>query len=473
MESLTWLLTFLVLGAWLAVGIGLLLHPPAVPGGWGSTARRLFWGFFWAAALVAGSWGPHLWSRTAGDYPNDPAVGAVASRTTASLRTPVALRSSTRDLDAEARVVRAEERLVLQLPVALLVFFGIVYVLRSRERRSSMLLALALALVPLAACQPGQGGEDAPRPERAIVEASWDTLVHIRVEPEDTLLYSANHVVASERGLWVLDRIGYRVAHFDWHGELRWYAGSQGAGPGEFLNPRMLQLADDGRVWVLDIGTHRITGIASDGTPDGEVSLQPLEGVLHVFASDAAGERFYGMLADERLLPVAVDREGRVERGRPIRVADADGAFGIALQGVASGALRGEDWVYAFSMGDGLFRMRGLDLLDSRVRYPEWVPFPGVARREEEAAEVLTTTTQLTEPNFSAAEVAVTEERILVRFRGTSPEAGRLLDVFDLETGGYIETLLLPRSGRLAAWGDRIILAWDQPAPQVAVLRRR
>lgn len=498
MESLTWFLTFAAVGAWVVVGAELVLRPLPHPRGWSSALRRGLWGVVGLVALVAGSWGPELWSRTSSDYADDPSIGAPAARTSSLIRTPVAVQSSFRDVDADDRLIRTESRLALQFPVALLFFLGGVLFLRWRERSRgggdpgratggpgndptrrgatrSAGLALVLALVAAGACgtEGTIDGASAPRPDRALAEVEWDTLLQFAPGIGDTLFYSADHAVGSERGFWVLDRIGSRIAHFGWNGELRWYAGRQGSGPGELLNPRMLDLDAQDRVWVLDVDNQRISGFDADGIPVDDVPLGNLDALIHAFAADADGERFFGMVASDGLRPVAIDRNGRASRGDRIPIRDLpDGSSSMALQGAIASDRDGDGWVYALTMGDGFFRMNGLELVEERVRYPEWVPFPGTAVSEDVSGDVRTRTTQLTEPNFSANGVAFDRRRILVPFDGTTEDRRRLVDLYD-PSGTYEESILLPRTGRMGAWRNRVILVWNDPGPHLAVLRRR
>jgi len=481
MESLTWFLTFAVLTVWAVVGAELLRRPPSLPEGWSQTRLRWLWGGVWIAALAGGVWGPTLWSHTTADHARTPAVGPPAERTSTILRTPFAVRTVQTDRDGSGQMIRTEERTAMQLPVVMLLFLGGVWYLRGRERRrardpelrtagTALILVLLMSPGVLAGCLGDIDGAQEPRPDRQIEPASWDTLAFVEMAAEDTLLFSTNDMMASSRGLWVLDRIGSRVAHFDWDGELQWYAGRAGGGPGELLNPRTLAVDTHDRVWVLDMGNHRITGFGPDGRMVEEVSLQNLDAVIHTMAVNASGDRFFGMTLGDRLQPVAVDLDGRVETGPRIRLRDAGAASSLAFQGYGRGAGLDDQWVYAFSTGDGLFRLDGVEVLGERVRYPEWVPFPETHVQRQEDGERVGTITRLAEPSFSAGDVVVADGRILVRFRGEGDDAGRLVDIYDLASGDYLHSVRLPRPARMTAWEDRMVLAWNDPAPRLLFL---
>ena len=477
METLTWFLTFAILFVWMVVGIELMRRPPAMPSGRSMTIRRILWGAAWVLALALGVWGPELWSTTGTDHASRGSVGVPVELTSSVLRTPFAVRTLRSERDLDGRLLSSERRLGLQLPLALLGFLALVFLVRAHEARGSAgpVGRTATLLLPLlwAGCGESALENDTPRPDRQVVEVGWDTLFYMELDLNDTLVYGIDHLAAAERGFWALDRSGFRVAHFDWEGELQWYAGQRGAGPGELTNPRSLDLDRDDRVWVLDLATSRVTGFGPDGGLDGSISLLPLEGVLHGFSVAAAGDRVFGMVMGDGLTPVSVDARGRVETGSTILLNDVRGISGIALQGVVTGAAVRDRWVYGFVMGDGFYLMDGVELGRGRLPYPEAVPFPGLVVRESEGADASTRTQQLSEPHFAAASITTNCEKLLVRFAGETPARGRLLDVYDFESGEYEETLILPRAGPIAAWGERIVVAWNDPAPRLMVIRAR
>ncbi len=481
MESLTWFLTFAVLAVWVMVGIDLIRRPLPFPGSLERGARRLLWGALWLGAGLAGIWGPELWSQTTVDHPTQGVVaGAAAERSESVIRTPFAVQITSVQRDSEARLVQADQRLSLQLPVFLMAFLGGVFLLRKRGSRSkagrgASMAGTATLVLLLAACGSESDeldGSQAPRPDRTLVEAAWDTLALVQTPPEDTLLFNAGHVTAADAGFWILDRLGFRVAHFDWNGELQWYAGRRGGGPGEFTNPRNLALDQDQVVWVLDADNHRISGFDLEGRLHHELSLGQLERTLQHFAVAPDGQRFFSMVFDDILEPVLIHAHGGVEYGPSIPIRDAgEAAWGMAFQGSSTPTAVGDRWFYAFSMGDGLFPMDGMELARDRIRYPEWIPFPRLIREERRDGNVTNTTTRIEEPTFAAQDIHLSADRVYIRFAGNTEEAGRLVDVYDAWSGDYQETLLLPSTGRLAVWEDRFVLARASPSVEILVLR--
>lgn len=77
---------------------------------------------------------------------------------------------------------------------------------------------------------------------------------------------SSGTVGSDARGnIYVLDRDSYHVQVFDSAGRHRRTLASEGGGPGELKFPFALSVADDGRVWVADIGKRAFVHWGRDG----------------------------------------------------------------------------------------------------------------------------------------------------------------------------------------------------------------
>lgn len=509
MDSILWTLTFGVIGLWLFSGWGLFRSPLEIPSSWSPRRRRWLWLGCWALAGLSGLWGPELWTRSSADVPRtvDGAPPAIATNT--EFRTPLVVRVREVERDAAGQVLRAESRMAVHLPLILLGFLGLVALLRRNATATPeewmpehspsdqgqgdvqgpkheaggpsgrFLLMLVLAMPFHGGCAADETVEswDRSSPTRIQTTLSWDTLVHQHIPATDTLLFSADAVSTGDSGFWVLDRAAHRVAHFDWEGSLRWYAGRRGSGPGEFLNPRALHADHEGAIHILDAANARISSFDVAGRLVAELSLAELDGTLHTFA--LAPDGIFGMLTDGELVPVRVDREGRVERGTPIPVPGVEPtAVTLALQGNAialgdEGDRTDGRWIYAFTVGDGFVRMDGLGSLGDPLAYPEAIPFPGVAERRSREGDQTTTTRRMKPPTFAAGEVSGSSDRLAIRFFGETREGGRWLDLYEADSGEYQESLLLPAAGPAAWWRDRVVLLPADPEITLLVLRPR
>jgi hypothetical protein len=425
------------------------------------------------AAGLGGCWGPAVHRSTEVELLPGGA-GSPGETVTREVRTPVGTLTRTVELGVGGERLREVRTRRYHLPLTLI---GVVLWagwLQVRRRRRAPAAALA-SIVLIGSLVPACGGAaDLPdREERVIREVSWDTLLVVESGPDDSLLFDVRRVAADRHGIRVLDGSGYRVAMVDWEGRLRWYAGRRGSGPGEFSNPRALAVDGEGRSWVLDVEAHRITGVSTDGRIEAEVPLFELEFVPHEFAVDGPGERFFFARPDEGIRPVEVRRDGRVRSGPRVRFPGSRDAASLALQGDVRSEPGSERWVMALSMGDGLLRFRGLEVLGPLRPWVEEVPLATVEVTVEgnPGSGNFSRTQRVVDPVFAAQSGAVLGSRVLVRFGGRTEHRHRLLDIYDLDEGSYRGSLLLPTAGWVAAWNDRIVLGRNTPHPQLLVLR--
>lgn len=486
MGRLALTLNLLALAVWLGITIELVRRPPPLPASVGQRARRAIWGLGALAAFLIGMWGLPLGTTITSAAPREAEVSQPADEFRSFLRTPFAIVERSVALDGRGLTIRDERRETLQLPLVLLAFLAATLWYRSRTgvrdgepdgptRNAGAVGCLALvACSTLLACDvPGNRPpeDDMPRPERVVLDVPWDTLAHVRSGIADTLLYSVWSPAAGEDGFFVVDPYGTRVARFSWDGSLRGYLGRRGGGPGEFGNLRDVDVDDEGTLWTLDVENVRVSGFDRDGILVEEIPLGGLPLAPPSFGVNHDGSVFYFVVSEQELVPWTVERSGTATEGQAITVDDAEGAFSMALQGWVARTDTAGGWLYAFSMGDGFFPMRNVAREGPRVRYPELVPFPGIQRTVSVDGNMTTTTTGLTERKESAISIDAHDGVLYLVFAGEGPDAGRLLERYDLATRSYIDSVRLPRPGYIAIWEDRIVLAANNPEPEVLVLR--
>lgn len=486
MGRLALVLNLLAVAVWLGIAFELVRRPPPLPPSLGQQARRAIWGLGAVAAFMIGMWGLPLGTATTSTAPRDAEAGQPVDEFRSFLRTPFAVVERSVALDGRGRTIRDERRETLQLPLVLLAFLAATLWYRSRTsgrngepegptRSAGAVGCLALmACSALLACdaptdRPPE--DDLPRPDRIVLDVPWDTLAHVRSGIADTLLYGVWSPAAGRDGFFVVDPYGARVARFAWDGSLRGYVGRRGGGPGEFGNVRDLDVDDAGTLWTLDVENVRVSGFDRDGDLVEEVPLGGLPLAPSSFGVNHDGSVFYFVVSEQELVPWAVERSGTATGGQAIAVDDAEGAFSMALQGYVARTDTTGGWLYAFSMGDGFFPMRDVARDGPRVRYPELIPFPGIQRTVTVDGNMTTTTTGLTERIESAVSVDTHDGVLYLVFAGEGPDAGRLLERYDLATRSYIDSVRLPRPGYVAVWEDRIVLAANNPEPEVLVLR--
>ncbi len=480
MENLTWTLCVLATGWWTLLTGRLLLRPPGPERMGPPLLRRTLWLALALAALLAGAWGPRLWTGSRTDFERDVLAGAPAERVSRTLRLPFLTRESVHAVDTEQRVVQAERRVSLHVPLAFLAFLAVGSWLDGRGRgggAGGRRAAAVLALVLLGGgCAPP--GEEAPaplldHPRRALEDVAWDTLARVSFSFEDTLLFTADEVSSNADGFWVMDRNARRIVRFSWAGELRWTVGAEGQGPSEFGLVQDMSPDAAGNLWVLDPRNMRITGIDPDGEVVAEIRVRG-DATPHAFAVRRDGSAFYLMSLAGGLQPILMHPDGSVEPGPVIPPPDVRAPAGLlSLQGRVARARESDTWVWAFSMGDRLLRFQGLDPVAAPIPYAEAVPFPHVVEQTERRGAVTNVVREIAEPVFAAAGVEVAGGEVRVRFRGRSEHAGRIIDRFDLEGGRYLGSFLLPKAGAFSAWEGRTVIVANDPLPEILVVRRR
>lgn len=494
MELVTWGLAAGALLIWLGVGPLLAWRPPMVPLVSRGSIRRVLWVVLWGAAMAGSLLGPRLWTGTRLELSHRTDLASPGDQVTRTLRLPFLMQERDDRFDIRGEWMDARIRTRLHLPVGLLGFFGLLgwgwHKSRAahgsggergggsttrgvaRSRVTPLVLLILVGGMP-AACGGDAHPEGPDRPTRTLTEVAWDTVFHLRVAPEDTLLYSASRVAAGEAGIWVADLIGHRIAHIDWSGELQWYAGGRGQGPGEFSNPRVVSADGLGGVWVVDHDNARITGFDATGALLAEISLRAVDAAAPNVVVSQGGDRFLGMIYGEGLVPLELDRNGQPRAGRILAIPGPEGAQGFALQGLIARESGGDRWVFASSFGDGIHRMDGTSRIDPPLHFPEEIPFPRLIEEVVVEGNMTSRTLSLSGFHPAADGVALAQGKIFVLFVGETEHRARILDIYDFETGAYEESVLVPRPGALAAWEDRIVLAYSEPTPGVLVIRRR
>jgi hypothetical protein len=473
--ALAWILSGCGIVAWLAVGVaiarGVLATGPADV--W---RTRLLGLPVWLACGVGGFWGVGVHESVASNFAERDAAPVVSETTRSELRTPFIVRTSAFTRDQEGNLVASEERSVLQIPLVLVLFLGSFVVVRHRlqSRRIGPVVrgaTLLLAALPLAGgCTSVDGVPD--RPDRSFTEVQWDTLFLLESTLEDSLIFRVDRIAADADGFSVLDGVVPRVARFDWTGALLWYAGRGGGGPGELRQPRDLRMDDSGANWVLDVSARRISGFDAHGRLFQEVPLHDFSHTLDQFAVAPDARSFFAVVPEDGALQIIeFDRRGALLDASRIVLSRSGEPLAMALQGKI-GSRPGDDrWTYAFTAGDGLFRFRRTTGLGPLSHFPDSVAFPELEEEITRSGASTSRTVRMVNRTDGAGAVAVWEDGVYIILLD---EAGvfRLLDVYDLETGDYMETFRLPHGATsLAIMDGRLVLGYNAPHPTVLALR--
>ena len=328
--------------------------------------------------------------------------------------------------------------------------------------RAVLVLACAGGETPVVAQSLFSSSDDVERVRSSVV---FDTL-WTWGGPSDTLLAGPMAPRSDGAGglvfFDVLNQSAYRIGM---NGDLLWAWGTKGEGPGELQNVRALDVAADGTVVLVDSGNRRVVRLSADGRLLDEA---PVREGLGIFSSATALSA--GKLAVHSFQPLLM------LWGDEVEPAGLPGGLGEPhpLQHQGQTTRWGVDgWVFGFSTGNGWMRFRGAEL-EGVFPYAEHVEFPEV--RDERGGATRGGLSRMDKrPVQSGLSLSVVGDTLFVLFSGESRLRGRVLDKFDVRSGAYLETDLLPHFSNYAVVDkDRAftIEAWDV-SPRIVALARR
>ena len=286
---------------------------------------------------------------------------------------------------------------------------------------------------------------------------AWDTLWTYSAENDDVAA-ATSLVPDNQGGVFFADPFLLQVHHVDSEGHLNWSWGREGSGPGELRDLRPLALDNSGNLVLADSGNRRIVTINADGRMLREVPL--LISAATVFGIVVLESGRYLMHTDDLDQPwVLVD-----QMGTEIRSVAAPRSFLRLSVLQRTGRIvrwRDERWVFAFQMGNGWFTFQEQTPTRSSP-YVEHTDFP-------EDPDRLPIDTFVP----SSASSSVHGDTLAVHFVGKTGGRLRYMDRYDLNSGSYLDSFILPQPARHAVvdeQGDFFIVTYDD-IPKLLALR--
>lgn len=300
----------------------------------------------------------------------------------------------------------------------------------------------ALLLGALVSCT---GGEVTPPTEFALFSASndvdrvvssvnFDTLWMVG-GPSDTLLAAPTLPRAfGDGGLVFLDLFDQRVHRVGPDGRILWSWGRKGEGPGELQNVQGVELDQAGNVLLVDAGRLVRITLSPDGAFIGEEAVLRRQGFIRSVALLRDGK----MAVQSSRMPWGLWDQDSIQ---PVSDLPAGWSEMPSLQNQGRMAAWREDgWVFGFAYGNGWMVFRGANVIGVHP-YVEHHDFPEVVTERRGFSRI----SRMTErPPSSGRSVSVRADTLYVLFGGTSSRRGYMLDVYDLTTGRYLVTHMLP-----------------------------
>jgi outer membrane protein assembly factor BamB len=292
-------------------------------------------------------------------------------------------------------------------------------------------------------------------------DVSWETDWTVGGDESDTLLAYPLQLVADRERVYVVDPGFSRVlALHTRDGTVAWTFGTPGSGPREFATPRAIALDAAGNLLVSDQKNMRVTVVDTAGRWVRDIPVHSVSG-LHSMCP----------LHDGTLLVMSYDPERPVIRVSPNgevlgrgtlpwqQLAKAPLRF---QQGIFAPTVDRRSCIFALQANSGLAQYNGTGF-DTPTPYVEDHPLVHAAdyRHGERNAY------------RSAVSVTADSATVVVGFRGSTRNAGRLLDVYDATTRQYSSSMLLPKA---IIWMTRVddtyyVITGRNRLPVIAALR--
>ncbi len=142
-------------------------------------------------------------------------------------------------------------------------------------------------------------------------------------EDENFMFYRPEDIDTDNEGhIYVLDAGNHRIQKYDREGKYLLTIGRPGQGPGEFSRPVNLEVDDEGNVYVLDVGNRRIQVFNPEGMHRRDIKIENVSAKFHILKSKEILMVNQGIVinvdeSNKKPLPLfrIIDNEGKV-RGK-------------------------------------------------------------------------------------------------------------------------------------------------------------
>lgn len=303
---------------------------------------------------------------------------------------------------------------------------------------------------------------------RQIRPVQWEVLA--RIGPSDDLLLAPVRMTADSAAVYVYDGGDFRLKAFSWDGRLLWQAGRKGSGPGEFANPLSLSLTPSRELWVYDHANARIMRFNRQGALRGQIRFP--HSMLPGAVLPLADGGFVAQTFLRSPFLVEFDSVGE-ERRRPAVPSELRGRDMLQARLLTTSQGNGRA-VWASAYTDRIYVLLPATAEIVTVRGPVALEFP----RTESATirsgdgKRIAGVRPGASTRSAAVAVATTARWAYVLVGTAAPDPFRTIDIYDLQSASYVETILLPEPCLgFTLVGDVIVCLQHDPLPQIKLWR--
>ena len=270
--------------------------------------------------------------------------------------------------------------------------------------------------------------------DRVVSSVAFDTLWMLGGSTDTLLAAPTLPRALGDGGLVFLDLFDQRVHRVGPDGRILWSWGRKGEGPGELQDVQGVDLDHAGNVVLVDARRLVRITLSPEGDFIGEETVARRNGFIRSVALLGDGT----MAVQTSRVPWGVWEQESIQ---PVSGLPAGWSEMPSLQNQGRmDSWREDGWVFGLAYGNGWLVFRGTSMIGVHP-YVEHHDFPGVITERRGFSRI----SRMTErPPSSGRSVSVRADTLYVLFGGTSPRRGYMLDVYDLTTGRYLVTHMLP-----------------------------
>lgn len=284
----------------------------------------------------------------------------------------------------------------------------------------------------------------------------------------DELLTPGSIAVTRGGELLAFDYGAMELRAFSRDGQQLWRQGAKGGGPGEYRNVMDVEVRSNGAIVLLDMANRRITELSPGGKLRRTVSLK-LNSSRFIATSDTSSYTLAG--DDTSTLWVSVDANGALAR-RMAAPPSMLAKHSLAREQFTAAV--DTQSVVAYRWSDRLLLLERDGAVKSIIDGVERVALPNIRSYPTKFGKFSGSVARI-DPNAVAGTLSVAshEKKIFVLFGGLTPERGRLIDVYEVESARYIGSYLLPTVAQeIAVLPDGSIVALRmEPIPSMDIYR--
>lgn len=327
-------------------------------------------------------------------------------------------------------------------------------------------MVLLLFMVSTASSQ-GNVGQTRGKPTRKVAAGAWQVVRTIGLDAE--LFDQPRRMLATSDRIIVADGATNTIKSLRIDGTLQWKSGRTGSGPGEYRDIVDMAIDSAGNVLVYDEGLHRLTVLDGAGKVTRVVQLP--DRTDRVAFTSRTTYLLLNTAADT--LARVIDTSGMISRALVRMPSDLKPTAGLARE-MSSVLTVGQGYLITFRWSS---RMQLIDRRGEPGRQCTGIDSLSFASIIETKLKNVAGMTNIRarrmDPKARQAAVGATlfSSRIAV-VSGISNQKQRVLDLYALPCGPYVESRPFPFAFEELAGNDNFLFAMvPEPTPHITVLR--